>query len=38
VTSVVDAEGKFKFDSLPAGRYTLRISRIGYLPAEVTPL
>ncbi len=38
LTAVVDAAGKFKFDSLPAGRYTLRISRIGYLPTEVTPL
>jgi hypothetical protein len=31
-TSVADAEVRFKFDSLPAGRYRLRISRIGYLP------
>jgi hypothetical protein len=38
VTSVADGEGKFKFDDLPAGRYSLRISRIHYLPAEVTSL
>jgi hypothetical protein len=37
-TAVADGKGKFKFDSLPAGRYHLQVSRRGYLRTAVTPL
>jgi hypothetical protein len=38
VTAVADGKGRFKFDSLPAGRYHLQISCRGYLRLEVAPL
>jgi hypothetical protein len=36
--AVADGKGRFKFDSLPPGRYHLQVSRRGYLRTAVTPL
>jgi hypothetical protein len=37
-TAFSDAKGRFKVDTLPPGRYHLKVSLKGYLPTEVTPL
>jgi hypothetical protein len=37
-TAVTDGKGSFRFENLLAGRYRLKVSHTGYLPAEVTPL
>jgi hypothetical protein len=36
--TVADDQGRFRFKNLTAGRYDLRISRPGYLPAQVKML
>ena len=35
--AATDAEGRFKFEKVPAGNYVVSISRDGYVPAETKP-
>jgi hypothetical protein len=36
--AVSDQRGRFTFDDVPAGRYDMKVSRIGYVSAEMTRL
>lgn len=33
-TAITDSSGKFKFKSVPLGRYTLKVNQLGYSPIE----